>query len=640
MNSHLLIVESSHAPPTQFDESRINYREMISPIKKIQKPQVLFILEFLTARDRLILKLVVVFQILLSILDLLGVALIGLIATLSVYGIQSKDSGNSGMFFIRILGVDGMTFQRQILILSLLTILILLSKTIASLWITRRSLNFISRRGAMLSGTLLRKVLNKPSTEINSYSHQELIYASTNGVQNLMTGIVGISMSAIADTFLLILLTVGLFIFNPVLALTTFILFSLIGIFLSTYLKNKAFKIGSAETLAHVLSNDKISEVLSTYRESVVRDTREAYVQDFEALRNKVSRAVAKRTFMPFVSKYVMEVSITCGAFIMAGIQFALYDSKTAIAGLAIFFGASSRIAPAVLRIQQGATQIKSYLGQSQRTLTLLADQTEMKMEVERPRVSNPDFEATGFLPEVLVKDLIYKYSPDSQFELRVSGLAIGPNKHVAIVGASGSGKTTLVDLILGILRPSSGTIEISGHEPLETFKKWPGAVGYVPQDTVITAGTILDNVLLGYDLVSADVQQVKKSLSRAGLSEFLNEDSTGLYLEVGGRGYKLSGGQRQRIGIARALYTNPKLLVLDEATSSLDSATEFDITESLNILKQNLSLITIAHRLSTVQSADLVIYIEEGEILSRGSFEEVRASVKTFDFQANLLGL
>jgi ATP-binding cassette subfamily C protein len=613
---------------------------MYSLLKKVQKPKILFILEFLSARDRLILKLVVVCQILLSILDLVGVALIGLIATLSVYGIQSKDAGNFGLFFMRILGVDDSTFQQQILILSLLTIVILLSKTIASLWITKRSLNFISRRGAILSGTLLRRILNKPSTEINSYSQQELIYASTNGVQNLMTGIVGISMSAIADTFLLILLTIGLFVFNPVLALTTFTLFSLIGTFLSTYLKNKAFKIGSAETLAHVLSNDKMSEVLSTYRESVVRDTREAYVQDFEGLRRKVSNAVAKRTFMPFVSKYVMEVSITCGAFVMAGIQFALYDSKTAIAGLAIFFGASSRIAPAVLRIQQGATQVKSYLGQSQRTLTLLADQTELNAEVEHPRVPTPDFEAIGFLPEVIVSDLIYRYSPQSQFELRVSGLAIGPNKHVAIVGASGSGKTTLVDLILGILRPISGTIEISGLKPLETFKKWPGAVGYVPQETVIIAGTILDNVVLGYDLVTADVEQVKKSLSLAGLSEFLNEDTSGIYLEVGGRGHKLSGGQRQRIGIARALYTNPKLLVLDEATSSLDSATEFDITESLNVLKQNLSLITIAHRLSTVQAADLVIYIEDGEILARGTFEEVRKSVKTFDFQANLLGL
>jgi ATP-binding cassette subfamily C protein len=380
--------------------------------------------------------------------------------------------------------------------------------------------------------------------------------------------------------------------------------------------------------------------VLSTFRESVVRDTREAYVEDFETLRNRVSNAVAKRTFMPFVSKYVMEVSITCGAFIMAGIQFALYDSKTAIAGLAIFFGASSRIAPAVLRIQQGATQVKSYLGQSQKTLVLLEAQEDLSLDDERPRVSRPDFDAIGFVPEVVVKNLRFKHSSESNFELRISELTISPNRHVAIVGTSGSGKTTLVDLILGILRPSTGTIEISGYQPLEAFKKWPGAVGYVPQETVVTSGTILDNVLLGYDRDSADLNRVKKSLTFAGLGEFSIEDLTGLYLEVGERGYKLSGGQRQRIGIARALYTNPKLLVLDEATSSLDSVTEFDITESLNVLKQNLSLITIAHRLSTVQSADLVIYIEDGKILSSGSFDEVRKSVKSFDFQANLLGL
>jgi ATP-binding cassette subfamily C protein len=607
---------------------------------KIQRPLLFFILEFLNKRDRLILKFVVVFQILLSILDLIGVALIGVIATLSVYGIQSQDSGNFAKFLTDSLGISDESFQKQIFTLSLLTILILLAKTAASLWITRRSLNFISRRGATLSGTLLRKILRKPSIEINTYSQQDLIYAATNGVQNLMTGIVGISISIVSDTFLLILLTLGLCLFNPVLALTTFILFSLIGTVLSAYLKNKAFKIGSNETLAHVSSTDKISEVLSTYRESVVRDTREAYVQDFETLRTKVSNAVAKRTFMPFVSKYVMEISITCGAFIMAGLQFALYDSKTAIASLAVFFGASSRIAPAVLRIQQGVTQTKSYIGQSQRTLDLLEAQSETVLDEQLIRVVSPDFLAKGFLPEVSITDLTFKYSQESQFELRIPKLKIGPNTHVAIVGSSGSGKTTLVDIILGILTPTHGAVKISDLRPLDTFKRWPGAVGYVPQDTVITSGTILDNVLLGYERASADLAKVIASLTLAGLSEFSSVDESGIYLEVGGRGHKLSGGQRQRIGIARALYTNPKLLVLDEATSSLDSATEFDITESLNVLKQKLSLITIAHRLSTVKSADLVIYIENGEILSQGSFEEVRKSVKTFDFQANLLGL
>jgi ATP-binding cassette subfamily C protein len=607
---------------------------------KIQKPQLFFILRFLTNRDRLILKAVVLFQILLSILDVIGVALIGVIATLSVYGIQSQDSGNFAKFLTDLLGVSDESFQRQILILSLLTIILLLSKTIASLWVTRRSLSFISRRGATLSGTLLRKILRKPSAEIEAYSQQDLIYAATNGVQNLMTGIVGISISILSDTFLLVLLTLGLFLFNPVLALTTFILFSLIGVFLSAYLKNKAFKIGSNETLAHVASTDKMIEVLSTYRESVVRDTREAYVQDFETLRNKVSSAVAKRTFMPFVSKYVMEVSITCGAFIMAGLQFALYDSKTAIAGLAIFFGASSRIAPAVLRIQQGMTQTKSYLGQSQRTLDLLQAQNETTLDEKPPRVACPDFDANGFLPEVCINELTFKYSPNSQFELRVPELAIRPNTHVAIVGSSGSGKTTLVDLILGILEPSSGDVKISGIAPTLAFRKWPGAVGYVPQDTVIASDSILQNVALGYDNETTDISRVKQCLILAGLNEFSREDETGIYLQTGGSGHKLSGGQKQRIGIARALYTNPKLLVMDEATSSLDSVTEFDITQALAGLKQNLTLVTIAHRLSTVQAADVVLYMQNGEVLASGSFEEVREKVNAFDIQANLLGL
>ena len=607
---------------------------------RIQKSQLFFIFRYLTSRDRLVLKLVVLFQILLSILDVIGVALIGVIATLSVYGIQSQDSGNFGEILTRTLGVDGESFQKQVLILSLTTIVILLTKTLASLWVTRRSLSFISRRAASLSGTILRKILRRPSAEINAYSQQDLIFAATNGVQNLMTGAVGISISILADAFLLILLTLGLFLFSPVLALTTFLLFGLIGFFLSAYLKNKAFKIGSVETLAHISSTDKMSEVLSTYRESLVRDTREAYVQDFEALRDKVSIAVAKQTFMPFVSKYVMELSVTCGAFLMAGLQFAFYDSKTAIAGLAIFFGASSRIAPAVLRIQQGITQVKAYLGQSQRTFDLLQAHSETSLKEEFLRVVSPDFVANGFKPEVSISELTFKYSQDSQFELQVPELTIGQNEHVAIVGSSGSGKTTLVDIILGILTPSFGTVKISGLKPLASFEKWPGAVGYVPQETVIISGTILDNVLLGYQIGAADLHKVKSSLILAGLTEFLSEDANGLYLEVGGRGNKLSGGQRQRIGIARALYTNPKLLVLDEATSSLDSATEFNITESLNVLKQGLTLITIAHRLSTVKSADLVIYIENGKILSQGTFEDVRKSVKTFDLQANLLGL
>lgn len=595
----------------------------------------------LNKRDRLVLKLVVLAQVLLSVLDLIGVALIGVIGALSVYGIQSQDSGNFGREVTHFIGVENLTFQNQILVLSFLTISILLTKTVASLWITRRSLRFISRRGAHLSGLLLRNILTRPSTEISSHSQQELIYAATSGVQNLTTGIIGISVTTLADLSLLIILTTGLSIYNPILAVTTFSLFITVGGFLSYYLRNKAFKVGSIETKSHVQSNEVMSEVLNTYREAVVRDTRESYVQDFEILRLRVAAALAKRTFMPFASKYVMEVSIIGGTFLIAGVQFALYDSKTATAGLAIFFGASSRIAPAILRIQQGTTQIRTYLGQSQMSLKLLKIKTPIQENTGNGlRLVQPDFNSVGFIPEIMVNDLDFKYSSDSSFNLRISNLVIKPNQHIAIVGESGSGKTTLVDLILGILTPDSGGVKISGMAPTSAFKKWPGAVGYVPQDTVIASGSIMQNVALGYDNKSIEISRVKQCLTLAGLNEFTSEDEIGIYSQTGGSGHKLSGGQRQRIGIARALYTNPKLLVMDEATSSLDSVTEFDITQALTGLKNDLTLVTIAHRLSTVQAADVVLYIQNGEVLASGSFEEVREKVKAFDLQANLLGL
>jgi ABC-type bacteriocin/lantibiotic exporter with double-glycine peptidase domain len=255
-------------------------------------------------------------------------------------------------------------------------------------------------------------------------------------------------------------------------------------------------------------------------------------------------------------------------------------------------------------------------------------------------RISQPNFDSAGFIPEITVNDLSYKYSPDAIFSLRISNLKIKPNQHIAIVGASGSGKTTLVDLILGILEPSSGEVKISGMSPKQAFRKWAGAVGYVPQDTVIASGSILQNVALGYDVESSDKSRVKECLIIAGLHEFSSEDEAGIFLQTGGSGHKLSGGQKQRIGIARALYTNPKLLVMDEATSSLDSVTEFDITQALAGLRKKLTLVTIAHRLSTVQAADVVLYMQNGEVLASGSFEEVREKVKVFDLQANLLGL
>jgi ABC-type multidrug transport system fused ATPase/permease subunit len=207
------------------------------------------------------------------------------------------------------------------------------------------------------------------------------------------------------------------------------------------------------------------------------------------------------------------------------------------------------------------------------------------------------------------------------------------------VVGPSGAGKSTLVDLLLGVLNTKHETISISGVDAGESIKKWPGAIGYVPQDSNFINGTVKENVCFGYDATEVPDEHVIKVLRAAQLEDILNLPE-GINTFIGEQGSKLSGGQRQRLGIARALFTNPRLLILDEATSALDANTEAKLTEYLESLKGSLTLIVIAHRLSTVRSADRILYLEKGKVLGVGSFEELRNGLPEFNAQASAMGI
>ncbi len=164
--------------------------------------------------------------------------------------------------------------------------------------------------------------------------------------------------------------------------------------------------------------------------------------------------------------------------------------------------------------------------------------------------------------------------------------------------------------------------------------------MGYVPQDVLIVNGSIRDNVALGYPNEKKFEAEIMEALEIASLGEFVKESEYGTNHQVGERGSRLSGGQRQRLGIARALYTKPRILVLDEATSSLDGGIESEITETIKNMRGKTTVITIAHRLSTVREADTVVYMESGAVMFQGTFEKVRENIPNFDYQASLMGL
>jgi ABC-type multidrug transport system fused ATPase/permease subunit len=326
------------------------------------------------------------------------------------------------------------------------------------------------------------------------------------------------------------------------------------------------------------------------------------------------------------------------GALLMGLIQFFTQDLEQAVATLSVFLAAGTRIAPAVLRVQQGLIQVKSGLGLANPTLDLI----EALANVNESVATSDDIltHHEGFVPHIEADSVSLRYPNTLRAAISNVSVIIPEGALVAIVGPSGSGKTSLADTLLGIMEPDSGQIRISGLTPLECISKWPGAISYVPQDVVVVNGSILENVSLGYPPKSAEIRQVIKALQIAHLDYYVASLTDGINSQVGEYGAMLSGGQRQRLGIARAMFTNPKLLVLDEATSSLDAETEEIISNAIQNLKGSVTVIIIAHRLSTVRQANLVLYMSEGELIASGSFEEVRNLVPDFDKQAKLMGL
>ena len=264
----------------------------------------------------------------------------------------------------------------------------------------------------------------------------------------------------------------------------------------------------------------------------------------------------------------------------------------------------------------------------------------------EMPRISATEIHEhivrgyPDFVADVRVEGVTLTYT-DAQEPALVDASFIAPaGTSVALVGSTGAGKSTLADVVLGVMAPEFGTVEISGCSPREAINRWPGAISYVPQAVALVAGSVRDNVALGLPREAIDDDLVWEALRRAHLDDFLVENREGLDTAIGERGFRLSGGQRQRLGLARALYTRPRLLVLDEATSALDAETEQAIIATLAELEGEVTTITVAHRLATVRHADQVLYLENGRVTARGTFDEVRSQVKDFDRQASLLGL
>lgn len=590
-------------------------------------------------------------QISLGMLDLVGIALIGLVAAIAVSGIGSTGLPAGLQDVLDRLGLGDLTISQLSVIVALAAVSILVLKTALSAIMSRRIIRFLANRQADVSVRLAREFLQRPLADVQRWTTPEAMYALGSGVGAATVALLGSAITIVSEVFLFSIVGVTLLLYDWVLTAVCVLLFGFIVLFLHRGLGNWTSRNAQMMTDATIDTLTAVSEALATYRESTVLNRRDLYVDRYEGLVTRYARASSTASFILEIPKYVLEASLYLGILLLGVVQFLTKDWTAAASTVALFLAAGSRIIPALLRLQGAGITIRNAAVQAQPTFfmadyltrTRAADHRE-KAPAERITAERIHAHVAAGYPafdaDVYVESVTLTYSDAVEPALLDASLTAPTGTSVALVGSTGAGKSTLADVVLGVLLPQYGTVTISGLAPRAAIERWPGAISYVPQAVALVAGSVRENVALGLPNDAIDDDLVWEALRRAHLDHFLVESREGLETMIGERGFRLSGGQRQRLGIARALYTRPKLLVLDEATSALDAETEQSIIRTLQELEGEVTTITVAHRLATVRYADQVLYLENGRITARGTFDEVREQVVDFDRQASLLGM
>ena len=435
-------------------------------------------------------------------------------------------------------------------------------------------------------------------------------------------------------TFGLILLV--LVIADPITAGVALVYLALVAFIVNKVVTKRALNAGQVNLNYSYRVAILMTEMVDALKELSLRGKLGQVADVVTRNRQIAVRARANISFLGIIPLYAFEAALV-GGFVLVGIAgYFTGGASGALASVALFAATGFRLIPAINGLQGSIVQGNA----SSPAARDVIDDLNRLSKTEQDNFQRIDTELLPTSPrQIKLTQVTYTYHSSSEQVLKGLNLEIPLGSSLGIVGPSGAGKSTLIDLLLGLSVPTGGSIDIDGVPLTHVIHAWRDRVGYVPQRVALFDGSIAQNVALTWD-EDFDREKVIEALERAQLGALVNSREGGIDAKIGERGFSLSGGQQQRLGIARALYSEPLVLVLDEATSSLDTKTEDDVTQAIRALRGEVTLISVAHRLSTIKDYDQVCYLEGGHILGKGTFADLARQLPAFGEQVALAGL
>ncbi len=430
-----------------------------------------------------------------------------------------------------------------------------------------------------------------------------------------------IAQCAVATALLLLLILI-----DPQLALIVGLTLTTAYTLIFKFTRRLVNRIGVERIIANRARFTAVSEAFGAFKEVKVGCLESTFIHRFSGPARTYARHQATASVIGQLPRFAMEV-IAFGGMLLVVLYLMVQSGgfASAMPIIALYAFAGYRLMPALQQIYSSLTQLR-FAGPALNAL----HKDLMNLQLENLKSCQ---EPISLKNAISLNYIRFSYPNAAQPALNNLSLTIPAKSTIGLVGTTGSGKTTLVDLILGLLEPQQGTLKVDGQViTVRNRRNWQRVIGYVPQQIYLADDTLAANIAFGLDTKDIDQKSVERAAKIANLHDFVVNDLPQQYLTtIGERGVRLSGGQRQRVGIARALYHNPQVLILDEATSALDNLTEQTVIEAVHNLGREITIIMIAHRLSTVKECDCIYLIDGGELLSKGTFDQLKNTCGSF---------